>query len=140
MRFWDSSALVPLVVAQPGSDRVDRWLGADATIAIWTLTPVEISSALQRLAREGGISDRALDDAEQRASVLAQACHAIVAVEHVKTQARRLLRLHPLRAADALQLAAAVEWAGGRPTGRILHSFDARLVSAARREGFEVPE
>lgn len=140
MRFWDSSALIPLLVAQPGSGRVDRWLAADAAIAIWTLTAVEISSALQRMLRDGALSDTIGQEAERRTTEMVQSCHVVVAVEHVKTQARRLLRLHPLRAADALQLAAAVEWSGGRPSGRTLHTLDVRLAAAARREGFEVPE
>jgi hypothetical protein len=63
----------------------------------------------------------------------------VIDVESVKAQAQHLLRLHSLRAADALQLAAALEWSGGRPKGRILDSLDERLVIAARRVGFDVP-
>jgi len=139
MRYWDSSALVPLVIAQPTSRTVDQWFEGDAAIAVWTLTPVEISSAIQRLVRDGAIAEGAADQAEQRASELVESCHVIIDVEDVKQQARRLLRLHPLRAADALQLAAAVEWCAGRPAGRILHTLDARLAAAGRREGFDVP-
>jgi len=62
----------------------------------------------------------------------------VIDVEAVKAQARRLLRLHPLRAADAMQLGAAWEWVAGRPTGRIFHTLDTRLALAARREGFRV--
>lgn len=51
-------------------------------------------------------------------------------------QARRLLRLHALRAADALQLGAAIEWANGRPNGRVFHTLDKPLARAAEREGF----
>ena len=131
--------MIPLLVGQPASSRVDDWLAGDAAITIWTLTPVELSSALQRLLREGALNETLTEAAEQRMLELVRACHVIVSIEHVKSQARRLLRLHPLRAADALQLAAAVEWAGGRPQGRTLHTFDSRLAGAARREGFEVP-
>lgn len=60
----------------------------------------------------------------------------IVDVEHVKAQAYCLLRLHALRAGDALQLTAALEWSGGRPTGRVFHTFDPRLELAAKRESF----
>ena len=59
-------------------------------------------------------------------------------VERVKASARRLLRLHPLRAADALQLGAALAWADGAPEGLIVHTFDRRLAAAAEREGFRV--
>ncbi|MGH9318953.1 MAG: hypothetical protein ACRD3V_03565, partial [Vicinamibacteria bacterium] len=53
--------------------------------------------------------------------------------------ATRLLRLHPLRAFDACQLGAALRWAEGLPQGRILHTLDRRLASAAELEGFVVP-
>jgi hypothetical protein len=76
------------------SRAVDQWLEADSAIVIWTLTPVEISSAIQRLLRDGAIAEAVADRAEQRSLELADGCHVIVDVEEVKRQARRLLRLH----------------------------------------------
>jgi len=102
------------------------------------LTPVELASALMRLLREGSIAEAEAHRAETRIEELLAACHVVVDVEAVKLQARSVLRVHALRAADAMQLGAACEWAAGRPTGRVLHTFDARLGSAARREGFLV--
>lgn len=139
MRFWDSSALVPLVVTQATSSVTDAWLAADPILAVWTLTPIEISSAIQRLLRDGTIADGVADEAEQRAADLVRACHIVIDVETAKSQAQRSLRLHALRAADALQLAAALEWCGGRTSGRTLYTLDPRLAAAARREGFIVP-
>lgn len=139
MRFWDSSALVPLLITQPGSAVTDLWLREDGTIAVWTLTPVEMASAIHRLVREHAISERDADDAEQRIAELMRACHVVVDVEAVKDRALRLLRVHELRAADALQLGAALEWAAGRTAGRVVHTLDVRLATAARREGFTTP-
>lgn len=139
MTFWDSSALVPLIVAQPSSGLVDRWLDADRAIAVWRLTPVEIASAIQRLCRDGAIDETGAAEAERRTMELVDACHVVIDVDAAAAQALRLLRVHPLRAADALQLGAAVEWAGGRAAGRRLHTLDVRLAGAARREGFDVP-
>jgi predicted nucleic acid-binding protein len=138
VRFWDSSALVPLVIQQPGSKQADVWFAADARIALWTLSIVEVASALWRLEREGVLDEAAARAAEARALELAAASHTVVDVDGTKALAQRLLRVHPLRAADALQLAAAVVWAGGQPQGKTLLTFDERLASAARREGFEV--
>lgn len=138
MRFWDSSAIVPLLVTQPSSPRADRWLKDDGEVAVWTLTSIELASAMRRLVREEAITEPEADEAERRADEMVRACHVVVDVEAVKARAKRLLRLHPLRAADALQLGAALEWAGGQPTGRILHTLDARLGVAAKREGFVV--
>lgn len=138
MRFWDSSALVPLIVGQSMSAVADEWLATDAAMAVWVLTPVELASAIARLARERAMSETAAHKAEVRIDELLASCHTVVDVDAVKAQARRLLRTHPLRAADALQLGAAWEWALGRPNERVFHTFDARLGAAARREGFEV--
>ncbi len=138
MRFWDSSALVPLVVTQAASADADAWLAEDGELVVWTITPVELASALMRLVREGAIDERVANAAESRVDELLRSCHTIFNVEAVKSQARRLLRVHPLRAADAMQLGAASEWAAGRPTNRVFHTLDARLAFAARREGFRV--
>jgi len=69
---------------------------------------------------------------------VSKALKKVNGVERVKASARRLLRLHPLRAADALQLGAALAWADGAPEGLIVHTFDRRLAAAAEREGFRV--
>lgn len=66
MRIWDSSALVPLIIAQPTSAADDQWLAADAAIAVWTLTSVELASAVARLLRERSIDDGAAHEAEVR--------------------------------------------------------------------------
>lgn len=139
MRFWDSSAVVPLLVQQATSSRADRWLADDHAIALWSLTPVEITSALWRLVRDGTMQEPDAQLAESRAQELAAASFTVADIEGVKALARRLLRVHALRAADALQLGAALVWAGGRPQGRTLHTLDERLAVAARREGFDVP-
>lgn len=139
MRFWDSSAVVPLLVKQQGSARADRWFNDDPAVVLWTLSPVEITSALWRLVRAGVLSDADAHAGDVRAQELAAASYAIVDIEAVKALARRLLRVHILRAADAMQLGAALSWASGRPQGKIVHTLDERLALAARREGFDVP-
>ena len=139
MRFWDSSAVVPLLVRQPASPRVDHWWAEDERLALWTLTPVEITSALWRQVREGSLDEADARAADARSQELAEASYLVTDIDGVKAMARRLLRVHPLRSADALQLAAAVVWTGGRPQGKTLLTLDERLALAARREGFEVP-
>jgi hypothetical protein len=138
MRFWDSSALVPLVVRQPASPEAERWIADDSAVVTWTLTPVEVLSALRRLVRDGVLADRAAHDVEALAKTLLQRCHVVSDVERVKPVAMRLLRVHALRAADALQLAAALVWSDGPPEAAVLHTFDQRLGGAAEREGFRV--
>lgn len=139
MRFWDSSAVVPLLVDQEPSSRVAGWVAEDDRMVVWTLTPVEVASALRRLVREQILGEEVARLAEVRMDELARACHVIVDVDPVKSLATRLLRLHPLPALDALQLGAALHWAEGHPQGRTLHTLDSRLALAAQREGFVVP-
>jgi hypothetical protein len=138
VRFWDSSALVPLVVRQPGSGDAERWLDEDAEVVTWSLTPVEVASALRRLVRDGELPERAARQAEDLTAAICVRTHVVSDVERVKGIALRLLRVHALRAADALQLAAALVWADGAPAGLVLHTLDRRLAMAAEREGFEV--
>ena len=108
-------------------------------MVVWTLTPVEVVSALRRLVREKTLSEEAARTTELRLGEMMDRCHVVIDVETVKSLAVRLLRLHPLRAFDALQLGAALYWAEGHPQGRMLHTLDDRLADAAQREGFVVP-
>jgi predicted nucleic acid-binding protein len=139
VRFWDTSAVVPLLIEEAHSSRVARWLRDDNAMVVWTLTPVEVVSALRRLLRERALMDDVAHTAEIRLNELMDRCNVVVDVDAVKSLATRLLRLHVLRAADALQLGAALQWTEGHPQGRALLTFDDRLAQAAVREGFVVP-
>jgi len=46
VRFWDTSALIALVVAERATARAERWLREDPDVVVWTLTRVELLSAL----------------------------------------------------------------------------------------------
>lgn len=126
-----------MVVAEPSTDGL-RGLARAADIVTWCLSSVEISSALERRSREGmlGAADRqvALDTLAELAGVWTE----ITAVGPVRERACRLLAVHSLRAADALQLAAALVAAGDRPAGHEFVCADARLAAAAGREGYRL--
>jgi predicted nucleic acid-binding protein len=136
--YWDTSALIRLLVREPDRDRVLSVVAVNPAIAIWWATPVEAESAISRREREGALSPAdallaraALDDLTGR-------CAEVGPSADLRATARRLLRTHPLRAADALQLAAALAWAAGNPQGHAFCSMDDRLREAASREGFTV--
>ena len=137
MRFWDSSALVALCLAQPASKASRTALTADPEVVAWWGSTVECASAIARLHREGLLS--ASDEAAARTLLesLRRSWFEVQPGDGVRDQAMRLVRLHPLRAADALQLAAAMEWAGSPASGGFV-TFDERLRGAAQREGFDV--
>ncbi len=137
MRFWDSSALVPLIVEEAGSRGCRELLRTDAAQVVWSLTRTEIISAIWRQHRRGLLSKVALVSAEARTAKFAARWAEVVAVDLVREEAERLLRRHPLRAADALQLGAACIWAEGKHRGREFVALDVDLIAVARAEGFE---
>lgn len=138
MRYWDSSALLPVVVREVTTAAVLNLLGADADVITWWGSQVEAASALSRLGREGAITGPALEAAFTRLVALAQTWDEVVPSDLVRDQATRLLRVHPLRAAGALQLAAALVAAEHRPESLPLVTLDGCLREAALREGFQV--
>ena len=138
MRFWDSSALVPLFVAQKATPTLVSLLAADANLVAWWGTSVECVSALARLEREGGLDAVGLRDAVRRLQEAGANWSEITPTASVRTLATGLLLRHPLRAADALQLAAALEASGRRNGGVALVCLDDRLRVAAIREGLDV--
>ncbi|HEY8312309.1 MAG TPA: type II toxin-antitoxin system VapC family toxin [Gemmatimonadaceae bacterium] len=135
MRFWDASALVPLVLEQPLSERSRQLHAADPEIVAWWGSSIECASAIARLRREGRLTAAEESQARSLLGLLSASWFEVQPGSLVRAQALRLLRLHPLRSADALQLAAAIEWAGSPPEAEFV-SFDERLNSAAEREGF----
>lgn len=138
MRFWDSSALVPLFVQEQTSAAVADTYAADPAVVAWWGTPLECASALARLERDGAMELDELTAALESLADFADAWHEVQPVPSVRQTAMRLLRVHDLRAADALQLAAALTSAEGQPDALGFVTLDERLAKAAVREGFPV--
>lgn len=138
MRFWDASALIALLADEPAREAMLRRLEEDSRMLVWWGTPVEIASALARREREGSLGPRDVEAVQVVVRELAQAWHEIVPSDVVRRTAERLLRTHPLRAADSLQLAAALIAAAHDPSTLPMVCLDERLAAAARREGFIV--
>jgi predicted nucleic acid-binding protein len=136
MRFWDSSAIVPLLLTESDSARLDALVRDDPAIAIWWATPVECASALSRLERDGKLAGPDLQLALERLRQGAAHWAEVPPSERVREQALRLLRIHNLRTADALQLAAALVTSDFQPGSLELVTLDQRLAAAADREGF----
>ncbi len=138
MKYWDSSALLPLLVRESSTAVMRQRVARDPEILTWWGTPVEAASALGRLVRDGMLDEGRHQATLSRLTRLSQGWDAVMPTDAVRSQATRLLRLHPLRAADALQLAAAVVASEHRPATLALVTLDPRLAGAARLEGFEV--
>jgi uncharacterized protein len=140
LRFWDSSAVVPLLVDEAATDALLAAFEEDPTMLVWWATELECVSAIARLERQGDLASNATLVALQRLEALAGGWHEVQPVESVRRAARRALRVHSLRTADALQLAAATVGSEGQPASLDVVSLDERLNDAARREGFAVME
>ncbi|MDO8434926.1 MAG: type II toxin-antitoxin system VapC family toxin [Candidatus Binatus sp.] len=138
MKFWDSSALVPLFNAEPRTADAESWLRSDPDITIWCLTRVEVLSALSRRRREFALSDNEYNIARNELGFASPNWFQVTDFERVRIEAERIVSVHPLRAADALQLGAALVAADGEPETLELVTLDRRLADAARRERFPV--
>lgn len=138
MIFWDSSAIIPLCIDEPNTKTVQQILKKDGVMAVWWGSSVECYSAFSRLRREGHLKSDAEDRVRHLLAMLADAWIEIEPSNNIKDIAERLLRIYPLHAADALQLASALIWAEQRPKGHQFLCFDAKLSDAAKKEGFVV--
>ncbi len=135
--FWDTSALVPLCVQQQGTPRL-RQLVRQYALVVWWATSVEARSAFARDLRSGILTDVENAQAQQRLEALRSVWREVQPTEPLRSLAESLLDSYQLRAAGALQLAAAYTWSLNRPFNRHLISGDKRLLQAAREVGFRV--
>jgi|ERR1017187_1573957 predicted nucleic acid-binding protein len=138
MRFWDASAVVPLVIEEPNTGVVSGWLDADPEMLLWGLTRVELVSAVERRAREGLLSIETRSAALRRIDRIANAAHEVTDLLAVRAKSMALLGRHALRAADAAQLGAALVVSDPAPGSLTVVVLDRKLAQAAAREGFDV--
>jgi hypothetical protein len=137
MRFWDSSALVGLLVQERSTAALRAALDSDPDQTVWCLSAVEIASALARRLREGFAAVQE-DRFRSEWKELSDFWREIASLETVRARALRLLNVHALRAGDGLQLASALIACEDRPETLPFVCLDDRLRDAARREGFPV--
>jgi uncharacterized protein len=138
MIFWDASAIIPLCIEEPHSKAVIGIMDDDSAIAAWWGSLVECLSAFARLRRESALTPKEEDQVRQLLTTLAETWTEIKPSRDIRDMAARILLLHPLSAADSLQLAAALVWAGKNPKGQRFACLDRRLREAARKEGFVI--
>jgi predicted nucleic acid-binding protein len=136
VKFWDASAIMPLLMAEPTTEALQAVAEKDPVMLVWWASEVECASAVARLEREGDLDGSAATQAFNRLKQLADSWHEVEPTDSIREAAVRFLRVHPLRSADALQLAAAFVAAEGRPSSQEIVTLDDRLASAARKEGF----
>jgi len=138
MRFWDSSALVAIAVDEKATRSVRDLSREDPELMVWILSEVEITSALWRRRRANELKEIVRADAQRQMDLTLSNAVTVADVPAVVRRARRLLASHTLRAADAMQLAAALLACEDEPSRLPFVTIDDRLADAAAREGFTV--
>jgi predicted nucleic acid-binding protein len=125
-------------VAEESTADAQTLLSEDPVQTVWWASEVECFSALSRMERDELLTRRAWRLAVARLEALKSRWHEVQPNEQIRQMAKRLLSVHPLRAADALQLSAAVAASEQSPWSLGFISFDERLLDAARKEGLAV--
>lgn len=133
--FFDSSALVKLVIDEDGSDLAARlWDGADAVVASRLARP-EVGAALSAARRAKRLDQARERRARREWDVYWSAVRVIELTPSVAEDASRLATTLVLGGADAVHLASAMTLIEAEP---ILVAWDARLRTAALRAGLAV--
>ena len=135
--FWDTSAIIHICVPGQSASAARRLLDQHAVVVWWTAR-VEVRSVLERLRKDESISRRAYDASRNRLEALLDSWREILPTDLLRELACVQLGRFPIRAADALHLAAALIWCNQKPRGRVLVCNDLRLGDAARQAGFTV--
>lgn len=141
VRFWDTSAILQLFIKQAHSESLlELRAKADSECFVWWGTYIECISGINRLQREKIISKQNGEKVLQELKIDQGSWYEIPPSESIREKARKLLRLHPLKAADAFQLAAALTIAEDIPEEIEFVCLDAKLVEAASLEDLVITE
>lgn len=134
--YLDTSALVKLYVWEPGSQRMIQ-LASEAghQLAICAVAQVEFQSAVRRRQRAGDLAADLLDHAVERFETHLKSRFLRQAVsDRVIDLAADLTARHPLRAYDAVQLAACLTLKAGSQEAPVFVCSDGGLLGAAESE------
>lgn len=138
MRYWDSSSITPLLILENASARAREIQAEDPAIITWWGTFTECVSAFARLHREAKLSSSDLARSITRVRRDVTTWIEVEPSDNVREQSVRLLRVHPLRAADAIQLAAAIVASDFQPGTLEFFTLDRNQRAAADKEGFRI--
>lgn len=136
--FWDTSAIVPLICYQSSTKAAHDVRRRFNISIVWWATAVEVHSSVNRLQRESALSPEEAEKALLDWEKLNGRAGRIMPDDDLLRLAVSMIGSYNLRAADALQLAAALVWCNERPRDRPFVCADNRLSEAADKAGFDV--
>jgi uncharacterized protein len=135
--YFDTSALIPLLVDEPGSDRAARlWDVADNVVAV-RLIYAEARAALAQAARTGRLATADLTTAIDGLEGLYASLDLLEVDEHLVRRAGELAQQHALRGYDAIHLAAAERV---RDDATVMVAGDRGLCAAAGALGMAIAD
>ena len=130
--------MLPLMLNEPATPVASQLLREDSEVSVWWGTWVECAVAISRTRREGRTDGEGEGNARSVLDLLSETWFEIEPSDDLRLLASLLSRDHPLKAADALQLAAALRWCEGDTGGAGFVCLDKKLRRAASEEGFDV--
>ena len=135
--YFDTSAVVPLLIAEPGSARAaSLWDSADRIVSIRLVYP-ETRAALAQAERLGRLTARQLRDAVTGFDSLFEEIDIVEVDDALARRAGELAEVRQLRGYDAVHLAAADRV---RDPNVVVIAGDGALLDAATAEGMAVAE
>jgi uncharacterized protein len=135
--YFDTSALVPLLIAEPGSARAaSLWDSADRVVSVRLVYP-ETRAALAQAERLGRLTARHLGDAVTEFDSLFAEIDLVEVDDTLARRAGELAEVRRLRGYDAVHLAAADRI---RDPNVVVIAGDSALLDAATAEGMTVAE
>jgi len=133
--YYDTSAVVPLLIAEPGSARAATlWDQADRVVSVRLLYP-EARAALAYAERLGRLSHRQLRVAVAEFDDRWSQLDLVEVDEQLAFRAGALAEAHGLRGYDAVHLAAADRI---RDADLVVVAGDGALLNAASAEGITI--
>ena len=133
--YFDASALVKLLVEEPGSDTAAAlWDGCDAAASSRLAYP-EVCAALAAAGRDRHLDEHSLASCERQWEDLWAAMRPVEFTPAVERSAGRLAKRHRLRGAGAVHLASALEIGSAEV---IVAVWDRRLHAGAVAESLSV--
>ena len=135
MRFWDSSALVPLIADEAKTEILNQHMATDRLLLVSFITPIEVEGAVWRKVRHMR-DEVARQRCQQRLASLRNDWNVVEEFLPALTEAHRMIARYGLRGADAIQLGCAI--VANPPRGIPFVTLDEELAAAARAEGFPI--
>ena len=133
--YFDTSAVVPLLIVEPGSARAATlWDGADRVVSVRLIYP-ETRAALAQAQRLDRLTTRQLRDAVTELDSLFQEIDLVEVDDALARRAGELAEVRQLRGYDAVHLAAADRV---HDPNVVITAGDGALLDAATAEGMTV--